>query len=103
MRNKGQACIFALFVDENRNSNLILIDLKDIQGTRAELQALLDSEARPLAMWIIPFARTQFVPIGKREFSLDDRAIIDAVYARHGKGVGYTIVRDKANATNRGR
>lgn len=87
------AIVLVLVVDKDRNSTTV----PAIEDCIDELRELLLAGARPVAFWILPMARAEFLPVEDRgEFSIDDWAIIDAMYDHDGDGPGYRISIHKA-------
>jgi hypothetical protein len=84
--NEG-AFFYALFVDVDRETFLIQCDLEDIEETQRNLQTILDQGARPVCLVIVPIKRPTFVELDK-DFSVDDRVIIDAWM----EGGGYALI-----------
>ncbi len=77
-QQKGGGFIYVLFIDEDRETFSIQCDLEDIPQTREDLQTVLDQDARPVCLIVLPLREPIFVEL-ENDLSVDDHAIIDGL------------------------
>ena len=88
---KRAALVSILFLDRNRETLAVWYSDHDIEYVRAELQDLLDEEAHPVCVLILPLGKPVFCAI-KEPLSLDDQAVIDSMMTKCEDGPGAIVI-----------